>query len=226
MHNEWRSVSERGLGWRRRRGNMGTGERRKREARQRRESILAAARRLFRERGFAGTTMPQIAEEAELAPGTLYLYFAGKDSLYAELLTEGYEVLQQRLLDVVADASVEPAEAAGGLIDVFFEFAREYPEYFEIIFFVLQREGDVGWQGFPEEQVRRFVGWEAACREAVSGVLERIGHADASRRERTVQALWTMLAGVVFYCSNRAEFEDVAREAKSLLLSAVLKPSP
>ena len=201
---------------------MGTVERRQREAIRRRQAILDAARRVFREKGYAGATVPQIARAAELAPGTIYLYFPGKDALYAELLTEGYEILQQRLEE--AAGAGDAAEAVGQLIDVFFEFARDYPEYFEIIFFVLQKDGDVGWQGFPEEQIARLAAWEASCRAVVAGVLAQVQFKSPERCETTVQAIWTMLAGVVFYLRGRPEFMSVAREAKAVLLAAVLGP--
>lgn len=220
---------------------MGTTERREREARQRRQAILDAARKVFRQKGYAGTTVPQIAETAELAPGTLYLYFPSKDALYAELLTEGYEILQQRLEEATAGRSADgdpndpggshavgstaadnAVQAAAKLIDVFFDFAREYPEYFELIFLVLQREGDIGWQGFHEEQIARLAAWEAACREVVAGVLGRLEFKAPQRRAAVVQAIWTMLAGVVFYMRGRPEFDAVAQEAKTLLLDAVL----
>ncbi len=76
---------------------MGITERRQREAEKRRQDILKAAQKVFWEKGFSGTTMPQVAAEAELAPGTLYLYFPSKDALYVELLVEGYDVLKERL---------------------------------------------------------------------------------------------------------------------------------
>lgn len=44
-------------------------------------SILRAASNVFRERGFAATGMREIAEEADLSPGNLYHYFAGKHEI-------------------------------------------------------------------------------------------------------------------------------------------------
>jgi AcrR family transcriptional regulator len=38
--------------------------------------ILDAARKVFAQKGFAETTVDQIAEEAGVAKGTVYLYFA------------------------------------------------------------------------------------------------------------------------------------------------------
>ncbi|HUU21643.1 MAG TPA: helix-turn-helix domain-containing protein, partial [Phycisphaerae bacterium] len=124
---------------------MGTTERRQREAEQRRRSILEAARRLFWRQGYAGATMPGIAAEAELAPGTLYLYFQGKDALYVELLIEGYELLLERLKEQ-AGVDAPPAEQGGRLVEAFIQFARDYPEYFGIIFFLIQRETS-GFEG-------------------------------------------------------------------------------
>jgi len=43
--------------------------------------ILRAASNVFRERGFAATGMREIAEEADLSPGNLYHYFAGKHEI-------------------------------------------------------------------------------------------------------------------------------------------------
>ncbi len=51
----------------------------------RRESILAAALEAFVERGFHGTAIPQIAERANIAGGTIYHYFESKEVLVNEL---------------------------------------------------------------------------------------------------------------------------------------------
>lgn len=201
--------------------SMGTTKRKQREALQRRRSILAAAREVFWQKGYARATIAQIAETAELAPGTLYLYFTGKEALYVELLTEGYELLEQRLRAEAARQKDARAGAAG-LIDVFFDFARGYPEYFDIIFFVLQRESARAWQdNFPAEQVERLDRWRLACQEAAVGILERVNFAPAQRRGAIVDAIWGMLAGVVFYFGKDDSFEAVATEAKTLLLTAV-----
>ena len=64
---------------------MGIQERKEREKERRRHQIMVAAKRVFSEKGFNKTTIEDIAREAELSPGTLYLYFKNKDDLYASL---------------------------------------------------------------------------------------------------------------------------------------------
>lgn len=199
---------------------MGTGQRRQKEAARRREAILDAARRLFRQRGYTGATMPAVAEAAELATGTLYLYFANKDALFAELLTEGYERLLVRL-EAAEQLDDAPAARGRALIEAFFEFAATYPEYFEMIFVVLQREGQPRYEDFPPELAQRLRGWKQACIEVVVRVLEQAGYGTAARRPVVAGALWTMLCGVVLYAGREADPDALAAEACELLLGAV-----
>jgi len=62
----------------------------------RREEILAAARRVFRDKGFDRTTVSDVVQEAHVAQGTFYLYFPSKkDAFFA---------LAQRLPEIMARA--------------------------------------------------------------------------------------------------------------------------
>lgn len=203
---------------------MGTHERRQREGTQRRQSILDAAKRVFWTGGYGGATMPQVAQTAELAPGTLYLYFPSKAAMYAELLHEGYGILLERLAAAASGAD-EPQQRAGAMIDAFLGFAGDCPEYFDIIFFILQREG--GAEGNLEpEQLARLKEGEAACRAVVSKVLGQIDSVGPARAEASVGAIWSMLAGVVFYFKGEPDFDNVAAEARRILLRAVLGTDP
>jgi AcrR family transcriptional regulator len=75
--------------------------RRNEEARQaRRGEILAAARQVFATRGFRGTTIADIAEAAGIALGTIYLYFASKDDVFAALNEEMNHMIAAAVIDV------------------------------------------------------------------------------------------------------------------------------
>lgn len=61
-----------------------------------RERILAAARRLFAEQGFEGTSLRQVGREAGVDPAMVHHFFQGKDELFAlsvELPADPAEVL-------------------------------------------------------------------------------------------------------------------------------------
>ncbi len=59
--------------------------RRQEQARQTRLQILEAARELFLERGYAGTTIEAIAEKAGVAPETIYATFKNKRKILSFL---------------------------------------------------------------------------------------------------------------------------------------------
>ena len=75
--------------------------RRKEQARQTRLQIAEAARKLFLERGYAGATIEAIAQEAGVAPETIYATFKNKHRLLVFLLdiSLGGDDQPMRLLD-------------------------------------------------------------------------------------------------------------------------------
>lgn len=72
-------------------------ERSRRRARrpreQREREILAAAREVFSERGFAGASVAEIARRADVAEATVYQRFSGKQDLLVRVLRAFYEPL-------------------------------------------------------------------------------------------------------------------------------------
>ena len=201
---------------------MGTKERRSREKEKRRKDILNVSRRLFWSNGFDGTTIPGIAKSLELAPGTIYLYYPSKESIYLELLLEGYDILISRLRgSLKLNISIE--ERAELLLDEFLGFATEMPEYFDIIFFVLQKEfGGIRKSSFEPIQIERLTQKESECKKIVAevlGELPGIKHTPASASD--IEAIWSMLAGVVFFwrAESPDKFQTVTQSAKTIILN-------
>lgn len=66
----------------------------RRERLERREaSIVAAARKVFMEQGFDGAKMADIARAADVAEGTIYLYFRNKNALLLAVVARFYTQL-------------------------------------------------------------------------------------------------------------------------------------
>lgn len=89
---------------------MGIQERKERERERRRQQIIVAAKRVFSANGFNKTTMEDIAKEAELSPGTLYLYFRNKDELFASLSLRMLQFLIIRLESITGETDLTVAE--------------------------------------------------------------------------------------------------------------------
>ncbi len=79
---------------------------RERKKRQTRQAIADAARRLFRERGFAAVTVAEVAKAADVSQQTVFNYFPTKEDLFFS----GMEAFEARLVDAVRHRA--PGESA------------------------------------------------------------------------------------------------------------------
>jgi AcrR family transcriptional regulator len=73
--------------------------RRQRRIAQRRQEILAAAARVFAGKGYANTTTREIADQADVAEGTLYNYFSGKREIVLAIFSDAEALMETILLE-------------------------------------------------------------------------------------------------------------------------------
>ncbi len=113
---------------------MGITERREREKEQRRNDIIDAAEKLFFSRGLETTTMDEVAEQAELSKGTLYLYFKNKEDLYLAVNARGLRIMTKMIRESTAKAndSLEKIVATG---KAYYHFYKTYPDYFNLLLY-------------------------------------------------------------------------------------------
>lgn len=97
----------------------------------RRDTILAAARRVFGTNGFDEATVDAIAAEAQVAKGTVYLYFPSKLAVYEATFSAGLDELTRRT-DARVRAAVDPREAIRAFIDERVQYFSEHPDYFKL----------------------------------------------------------------------------------------------
>ncbi len=71
------------------------------------DRILDAAEALFAARGFAGTSVRDIANAVGLNPASLYNHFANKEALYEAVLARGVRPLVELLERAVKDDTVD-----------------------------------------------------------------------------------------------------------------------
>jgi AcrR family transcriptional regulator len=113
---------------------VATRSRRQREKEDRRERILNAARDAFFEEGLRHATVDSIAQRAEVAKGTVYLYFRTKETIIAHLLLEGLDDLGQRLETAYDESAPRSAEdRLRRLGCAYFNFCQEEPDYFRLM---------------------------------------------------------------------------------------------
>lgn len=115
---------------------MGSIERRHREKEQRRKQILDTARELLFRKGIDATSINQIARNAELSVGTLYLYFKNKESLFAALQEEGLTLLCDKIKEESEKGST-PREKLEKIALAYMDFSEEHRKYFDIMNYFL-----------------------------------------------------------------------------------------
>jgi AcrR family transcriptional regulator len=116
---------------------MGITERKEREKQQRKEKIILAAERVFFSRGFEKSTMDEIAEQAELSKGTLYLYFKSKEDLHLSVALKSIAMLNSAMdkIRLLKENALEKLVRMGRAC---IDFSREHPDRMNSI---MQLEG-------------------------------------------------------------------------------------
>jgi AcrR family transcriptional regulator len=111
---------------------MGITERKEREKAEMRRIILDAAHQLFRDKGYEGVNIRNIAESIEYSPATLYLYYKDKNEIYFALQYEAAAAKRDHLLPAM---SIEnPWER---LIDFgrrYIDFGFKHPDWYDLLF--------------------------------------------------------------------------------------------
>lgn len=110
---------------------MGKKERKAREKERRRNQIIDAAEKIIFSKGLEQATMDEIAEEAELSKGTLYLYFENKTDLYIAITQRGSDLLNSKFAKVFSEEHDQKGlELIRKMGETYLAFVREYPNYF------------------------------------------------------------------------------------------------
>ena len=105
--------------------------RKERERLGHRREMLEAAERLFSQKGYHGTTMQEIADEAEFSVGALYNMFESKEDLFSQLV----EIRVDQYFESVyakIDAADGPIEKIRTTIATKLAFFRERKDFFRI----------------------------------------------------------------------------------------------
>ena len=90
-------------------------------AAQRRDAILEAARTVFARQGYANTVVDDIAVQAGIGKGTLYLYFPSKEQIYLAALLE-----EARRLDADSRTAMSAAANWRDKLRAFVEMRLRY----------------------------------------------------------------------------------------------------
>ena len=161
--------------------------RRQKQAAATRQDILAAARRLFADRGYVATSMTAIAEEAETAVQTIYDSVGPKKAIVLALVDVQEEEVGVGEFVKRLVATQDPREAVGILVEMTRKFMEQTGDVFVALMSAAPTEPDVA------------AAWEKANRNHRFGaqfVAKKLVELGALREDVTVERAADVLAGL------------------------------
>jgi len=188
-------------------------ERHRRERHARGQAILGAAAKVFAKHGLEGATIEMVAREAEVAVGTVYLYFASRDDLYLKLIAHRAEQLRARYLEIFA-RRLDPLGELKTIASAYLDYLRESREIFlsqhSVVFSQLhkrlKRPSELSdFQRVMDLSHEIFGLWEATIRRAfVAGVI-----ANSMGPKKTAAVIWASMNGAFMLMGDGNFFRDV-----------------
>lgn len=124
------------------------------------QSIQEATMRVIARKGTASATMQEIADEAGVAKGTIYLYFRDRDEL-VEKTFESAMLQLMRMINEVLDRDASIEETLRGVLTAKFDFFSRNREFLRLYLSLRMPEGP------PERQRRQTRTCQTQYQDAV-----------------------------------------------------------
>lgn len=118
---------------------------------RRRRAILDAANVLFARRPYHDVLLEEVAAAAEVAKGTVYLYFKNKEHLYLSLLRESLAPMVDELERKILDDEQLPAwDGVQLIVRTMLHFSAEHPALQEVLRVTTQASREAVLKGMHE----------------------------------------------------------------------------
>jgi TetR/AcrR family transcriptional regulator len=169
--------------------------------------ILAAAEKIFSEKGPAGARVDEIAAEANINKRMLYAYFGNKEALYEAVLERVYQRLGQcETFLTTACGEIDVVEAVRQIVPAYFRFLSENESYIRMVMW----ENLNGARSFDEKGLEDV---RDPMRRAIREILQRGIARGVFRRDASEKQLILSLFALTFnYFSNIHTMSRVLKE--------------
>lgn len=199
---------------------MGIRERKEREKERRRQQILVAAKRVFVEKGFGHATMEDIAREAELSAGTIYLYFKNKNELYASLCLRVLQYLYMRLEILHNDSEYDLKEKIENIKTAFIDVYEFDPSILKNLFHL--QSSDVLKELSPElvSEIKQLA---RKALDKIASIYQqgvRDGICIDHHPSAIADIVWSLFSGVVLWESSKSSINENKNFLRSTLETA------
>lgn len=111
---------------------MSTKERKLKEKENRKGVILKAAEKIMTENGLYGLSIEAIADETQLAKGTIYLYFKSKEEILSSLTIKARNKLFHEF-ELIEKQNISSNEQLIAIIRMNYTFYKQFPLYYDLV---------------------------------------------------------------------------------------------
>jgi AcrR family transcriptional regulator len=205
-------------------------ERKQQERTARRRRIQRAARTVFAEKGYAKTSIEQIAREASLSVGAIYLYFRSKEDLYVSLLEETLDLFDTELRQIRGRSEVAAPERLRQAWSFLTQWAATDVEASRVLRLIAQP--NIRTQ-LSDEVVESIGKGLTQVREHLTGIVQEGSQAGVYHRapQAAVDVFWSLFIGVLEASDARANLDmpgatyaELSQAAFSAIDAAVRAP--
>jgi AcrR family transcriptional regulator len=175
-----------------------------------RSALVESAIELFTERGYAGTSLDEVAKRARVTKGALYHHFSGKQALFEA----AFDTVETRVHDRIVEVGrgqESPWECTLLRLHAFIDACYD-PAYQRIAI----HEGPVvmGWERWREAEDRRSFG---LVRSGVEALIEA-GELDGLPVEIASRLLFGALCAVATEIAGAADPKEVGAQVESVVV--------
>ena len=189
--------------------------RKEREVEFRRKAIVEAAREVFSENGYDGTTIDAVAERSEFAKATLYKFFRTKEELYLSVVEDVFREING-IAENAMQEDLPVREKFALFIKRLITHFSDHADFFRLLMREIGRVNMAGWKGSPHAMIH----------EQLNGILAR--ELERGMKLKQIRKIDAQRAGQVFnhmvyaYHLNNLFFEhdeSMKKEAVEFLVS-------
>lgn len=199
---------------------MGIVERKEREKQLRREEIILAAEKVFFNKGFDLSTMDDIADEAELSKGTLYLYFKSKEDLHMAVARKSIRLLREHTLKAT-EGEGNAIEKLGRMGRATIEFSRKDPDRMKAIMTLEEMEPST--LNVTTSDVQDLIYKESTVESVIllvkQGVEEKLIRADVPAM-LIAHTLWMTVLSVVRFVTMKPALLEILELSQDQILES------
>ena len=157
-----------------------------------REQLLISAREVFEQRGYADSSLEEIAERAGFTRKAVYSNFSGKAELLLEIVERRFQSHIDQVEAIIAEASAEQAAVdIGSVFSAYFSSERAWEQLFFEFCSVASRDEQIG-----DRFRARFRDAKSAITSLVEAEMERQGVALPMPPERFVNGIFALFSGI------------------------------